>query len=102
FIERWHKSSNPGSKMDVDPVTWADAPQQPDYSSCGVLVLAQAHSVVARNADLHCYNVNKTDVDVMRLGMLWLMLLRSRERRMPSADTSTAAEIDQKLQDQLK
>ncbi|POM78845.1 Hypothetical protein PHPALM_3579 [Phytophthora palmivora] len=102
FIDRWYKSSNPGGKMNVDPVTWVDAPQQPDSSSCGVLIVAHAHSVVAGNADLHCYNVSKTDVDVMRLRMLWLMLLRSRERRMPKVDAFTASEIDQKLQDQLK
>ncbi|POM68644.1 26S proteasome non-ATPase regulatory subunit 11 [Phytophthora palmivora] len=102
FIDRWHQASSPGSKMNVDPVTWVDAPQQPDNSSCGVLVVAHAHSVVAGNADLHCYNVSKTDIDVMRLRMLWLMLLGSRERRMPKVDASKAAEIDQKLQDQLK
>ncbi|KAK1929226.1 Zinc finger SWIM domain-containing protein 3 [Phytophthora citrophthora] len=102
FIDRWHKSSNPGSKMNVDPVTGVDARQQPDNSSCGVLIVAHAHSVVTGSADLHCYNVSKIDVDVMRLRMLWLMLLWSRERRIPKVDASTAAEIDQKLQDQLR
>ncbi|OWZ05441.1 hypothetical protein PHMEG_00022474 [Phytophthora megakarya] len=67
-----------------------------------LITLAVAFCVVAGNADLHCYNVNKTDVDVMRLRIIWLMLLRSRERRLPNANTSTAAEIDQKFQDLLK
>ncbi|KAG1713390.1 hypothetical protein DVH05_001177 [Phytophthora capsici] len=102
FIERWNESSNPDCVLKIDPVSWVDAPQQPDSSSCGVLVIAHAHSVITGNADLHCYKISKSDVDVMRLRMLWLLLLQSRERRMSKADADTAAKIHQRLQDELK
>ncbi|OWZ05075.1 hypothetical protein PHMEG_00022906 [Phytophthora megakarya] len=102
FIERWNESSHPGSIVKVDPVSWVNTPQQPDYSSCGVLEVAYTHNVIAGNADLHCYNISKLDVDVMRLRMLWLLLLQPRERRMSKVDTDRAAKIDQRLQDKLE
>jgi len=44
FVERWHKASMPESLLVVDPFEWIEVPQQPDFSSCGILVIAQVHN----------------------------------------------------------
>ncbi|KAE9297035.1 hypothetical protein PR003_g23610 [Phytophthora rubi] len=102
FIERWHKASMPSSKLRIDPIEWVERTQQPDGASCGVLVVAQAHNYLTGNEERQNYNVSLSDVKVMRLRMLWVIMHLSRERSMSKSDATTAREIHQKLQDELK
>ncbi|ETO66694.1 hypothetical protein F444_16217 [Phytophthora nicotianae P1976] len=44
FVKRWCQASTPTTKLRIDPIEWVEVPQQLDYASCGVFVVAQAFS----------------------------------------------------------
>ncbi|KAF1777514.1 Ulp1 protease family, C-terminal catalytic domain [Phytophthora cactorum] len=78
-----------------------ETPQQPDSSSCGVLVVAQTYKYISGDIERQTYNVSKNDIKVMRLRMLWV-IMHSKEQMMSDSDAATATEIDKKLQVELK
>ncbi|GMF43238.1 unnamed protein product [Phytophthora fragariaefolia] len=85
FVERCHKASASNVTLCIDPVEWLEPPQQPDATSCGVLVVAQVHNYLTGNEDRQTYNISKKDVKVMRLRMLWIILHYSKE--IPISDS---------------
>ncbi|KAG2822632.1 hypothetical protein PC129_g10011 [Phytophthora cactorum] len=101
FVERWHEATMTSTKRIIDPIEWVETPQQPDSSSCGVLVVAQAYNNISGDIERQTYNVSKNDVKVMRLRMLWV-IMHSKEQMMSNSDAATATEIDKKLQVELK
>lgn len=102
FVLRWHKASMVERKMIIDPIEWIETPQQPDGSSCGVLVVAQAHNYLTRNVEQQNYGVSSHDIKVMRLRMLWVIMNLNKENIVNSSDALMAKEIQQKLEDELK
>ncbi|ETO80505.1 hypothetical protein F444_05007 [Phytophthora nicotianae P1976] len=86
----------------VDKPVWIETPQQPDTASCGVLIVAQAHSCLTGHEDQRKYGVSKDDVKVMRLRMLWVIMHHSKERAMSEGDAAKTSNILQRLQDELK
>lgn len=101
FVERWHKASMPESLLVVDPFEWIEVPQQPDFSSCGVLVIAQVHNYLTENVQRQHHQVTKNDVKVMRLRFLWTIMCYSQERRISDSDAAITSKINQQLLDQL-
>ncbi|POM78646.1 Hypothetical protein PHPALM_3801 [Phytophthora palmivora] len=81
---------------------WVNAPQQPDFESCGVLVVSQAYSYVTENLQWQYSNVFKTNVKVMILQMLWMVLCNSRKRRLARSTVDKTKEINEQLHNQLK
>ncbi|GMF18819.1 unnamed protein product [Phytophthora lilii] len=77
FVQRWHKASEPNGQLVFDATEWGEAPQQPDYASCEVLIVAQAYDTLTGSQQLQYQKVSKKDVLVMRLRMLWIMLCHS-------------------------
>ncbi|ETO61406.1 hypothetical protein F444_20582 [Phytophthora nicotianae P1976] len=102
FLERWHAATADNVPLIINPVEWIKAPQQPDGSSCGVLVVAQAHSCLTGYMKRQIYSVSKNDVKVMRLRMLWVIMMHSDKRNMPKSDAEATREIHKKLEDELK
>ncbi|ETN22934.1 hypothetical protein PPTG_02670 [Phytophthora nicotianae INRA-310] len=49
FAKQWCQASTPAIKLSIGPITWVEVPQQPDFASCGVFVMAQVYSYVAMN-----------------------------------------------------
>ncbi|KAG3108103.1 hypothetical protein PI124_g12073 [Phytophthora idaei] len=78
FVERWLQATSPGFKLCIDAVDWIETPQQPDASSCSVLVVAQAYNFFTGYPERQHYNVSKANVKVMRLRMLGNHALLSR------------------------
>ncbi|KAG4046705.1 hypothetical protein PC123_g17919 [Phytophthora cactorum] len=81
FVERWHEATMPSTKLIIDPIEWVETSQQPDSSSCGVLVVAQAYNYISGDIERQTYNVSKNDVKMMRLRMLWV-IMHSKEQMM--------------------
>ncbi|ETO59279.1 hypothetical protein F444_22349 [Phytophthora nicotianae P1976] len=102
FVKRWCQASTPTTKLRIDPIQWVEVPQQPDYASCGVFVVAQAFSYVHGNLQWQHSNISKTDVQVMRLRMLWLILCKSRESPMARGKVERMKKIHDQLLKELK
>ncbi|ETP37581.1 hypothetical protein F442_14608 [Phytophthora nicotianae P10297] len=102
FVKRWCQASTPTTKLRIYPIEWVEVPQQPDYASCGVFVVAQAFSYVHGNLQWQHCNVSKTDVQVMRLRMLWLILCKSRESPMARGKVERMKKIHDQLLKELK
>ncbi|EGZ21506.1 hypothetical protein PHYSODRAFT_488811 [Phytophthora sojae] len=49
FVQRWHQASVPRTRLLMKPFKWIDGPQQHDYFSCGVVVVAHAYSFLTHN-----------------------------------------------------
>ncbi|KAL3667193.1 hypothetical protein V7S43_008127 [Phytophthora oleae] len=102
FVERWRQASTPSTQLHSNPIQWIQTPQQPDFESCGVLVVAQVYSYITENLQLQHCNVFKSDVQVMRLRMLWVILCSSREQRIARATADKTEGIEDKLNNELK
>ncbi|ETI32967.1 hypothetical protein F443_20294 [Phytophthora nicotianae P1569] len=102
FLERWHQASMPNVKLVISDSEWLNAPQQPDASSCGVLVVDQANNYLAGDFEQQHYQVSKSDVKVMRLRMLWVIMHHSNEKAISKSDATKTGEILKKLQKELK
>ncbi|GMF44425.1 unnamed protein product [Phytophthora fragariaefolia] len=70
----------------MDPIEWVATPQQPDATSCGVLVVAQVHNYLTGNIDRQYYRVFKNDVKIMRLRLMWVIMHLSHERLISNED----------------
>lgn len=101
FLDLWHQASVPKGKLVIDPIEWVDTAQQPDLSSCGVLVVAQAHNYITGNLQRQNYNVSKQEVKAMRLRMLWMIMCYAQERTISDSDAAKNSKIHQQLLDQL-
>ncbi|KAG6947653.1 hypothetical protein JG687_00015966 [Phytophthora cactorum] len=74
----------PTSKLVINSTEWAEAPQQPDYASCGVLVVTQAHNLLTGNTERQSYSVSKNDVKVMCLRMERAMAKPDSDKKVKS------------------
>ncbi|POM57846.1 Hypothetical protein PHPALM_37594 [Phytophthora palmivora] len=75
----WLKKA-PSCKLVIDPIEWVTIPRQPDFTSCGELVVVQAYSYLIGNRRWQSGNVYEDDVKIKRLRILWIMLGTSRSR----------------------
>ncbi|OWY96644.1 hypothetical protein PHMEG_00033042 [Phytophthora megakarya] len=102
WLQRWHKESMLECNFVISKAEWVKWPHQPDATSCGVLIVAHTYNYLTENTEGQKCKVSKSDVTVMRLRMLWTIMHRSKELSISKHDAATTANINQKLQDQLK
>ncbi|KAG1712964.1 hypothetical protein DVH05_000694 [Phytophthora capsici] len=77
FLRDWHTGTVPSSEYPVvESGVWIEAPQQPDESSCGVLIIAHAYDLLSGGFRLSRRAVTPDDVAVMRLRILWIILMQ--------------------------
>ncbi|GMF52396.1 unnamed protein product [Phytophthora fragariaefolia] len=88
--------------MVVDPIEWIGSPEQPDATSCGVMIVALAYNFITWKLDLQNCTIYKNDVKAMRLIMLWVIVHCSLERTLFNVDAAKVDNIHQKLQAELK
>ncbi|GMF16237.1 unnamed protein product [Phytophthora fragariaefolia] len=58
----------------MEDLVWLDAPEQPDETSCGVLCIAQAYSILKDRFSLTNVFVTQDDVAVMRI--MWIIMMQ--------------------------
>ncbi|KAG1697837.1 hypothetical protein DVH05_015791 [Phytophthora capsici] len=101
-LENWHQASASKTALVINPIESVETPQQPDFASCGVMVVSQVFSYLTNNHHWHLSNVSKDSIKVMRLRMLWVILCYSKQRRIPRSTPDKVRLIHQQLVEQLK
>ncbi|KAE9100257.1 hypothetical protein PF010_g14877 [Phytophthora fragariae] len=77
FLLCWHEKTMTGVEYPVvENGVWLDAPRQPDGTSCGVMVIAQAYCMLKDNFRFTKTTVSDDDVAVMRLRNMWMVLMK--------------------------